>query len=89
MKTKFFPINQLRIVHVLLNPEDLNFIHTYQKQLAITLQRCSQELTVAQLIDAYCFTACITYFPDPDLFQVSWRAEQTSLLISADIGSYP
>lgn len=56
MKTKFSHINQLRIVHVLRNPEDLNFIDTYQKQLAITLQRCSQELAVAQLIDAYCFT---------------------------------
>lgn len=56
MKNKFFRINQLRIVRMLLNPEDLNFIHTYQKQLAITLQRCSQELTAAQLIDAYYFT---------------------------------
>lgn len=40
---------------MLFHPEGLNFIHVYQKQLAIALQRCRQELTVAQLIDACYF----------------------------------
>ena len=41
---------------MLFHPEGLDFIHSYQKQLAITLQRCRQELTVAQLTDACYFT---------------------------------